>query len=469
MVTVLTAIVLAVAMFGQSWHVASFYETPMKKGRRIADLHPATPHVWERAAWSCYRAERYDEAIALAEREFVHEGHRVRSDAQQVIAMSQFRLGDHDAAFESLQRAIDANPKDTQAKFYLAKILEEVGRTEEALGLLEESVADAPLANPRILRLASLYRHLGRRDDARRMYEQVLRNNPYDVPAAMNLAELDIEDGTPEAFRATAERLVAMLEWMPENADAWVNLGVVHSALGRTSEAIDAYGRALAQDPRHATAALNLAMIHQAVGETDKAAALFVRAAECGLGSVQEVGAVHDFYVANSMAPRAVDLWDEFLARYPDSVDARAFRAWSRALAGDVPRARLEATKLCTNESTPPLAHATLGFAALVEEQYPIAVEQTDALCATGEQGTDARQRFLRRLEMFGHRKPGVAWTYCLAAELLVADGQLDGARIGADLCAQLCSEPGCRDRVTSLRARLSGAPSTTAPPPDTP
>jgi tetratricopeptide (TPR) repeat protein len=256
---------------------------------------------------------------------------------------------------------------------------------------------------------------------------------------------------------------------MPENANAWVNLGVVRSALGRRSEAIEAYRRALSHDPRHATAALNLAVIHEDGGETHKAAVLFARAVECGLESVEEVSAVHDFYVAKDMAKQAVDLWSEFLARYPDSVGARAFRAWSRALAGDVERARLEATWLCSTEPVPSLARATLAFAALVEEQYPIAVEQTDALCATGGQGADARQRFLRRLEMFGHRKPGMAWTYCLAAELLIADGQLDGARIGVDLCAQRCAELDCRDRVKSLRARLAGAPTTTAPLPDTP
>jgi tetratricopeptide (TPR) repeat protein len=171
-------VVAAVAMVGQSWHVASFYEMPTEKSRRIAELNPDTPHVWERVAWSYYRADNYDEAIAFAEREFVHEDHMAWSDAHQVIGMSRFRLGDYDAAIASLQRAMEADPKNSQAKYHLARVLEDLGRTEEALRLHEESVADAPLANPRICRLASLYRRLGRGGDARRMYEQVLRNNP---------------------------------------------------------------------------------------------------------------------------------------------------------------------------------------------------------------------------------------------------------------------------------------------------
>ena len=464
------AVAVAAAMIGQSWHVASFYETPMKKCHRIADLHPDTPHVWERLAWSYYEAERYQQAIELAEREFNHENHRAWGDAYQVIGMAHFRLGNHDAAIESLHHAIDAHPEDTQTKYHLAQVLEDVGQSDEALRLLEESVADAPLANPRLLRLASLYRRLGRLADARRTYEQVLRNNPFDVRATMNLADLDIQVGTSAAYRTAEKRLAAMLEWMPENADGWVNLGVVHRASGSTSKAIEAYRRALSQDPRHAAAALNLAVVYEELGETGEASPLFARAVESGLESIAELSTVHDFYVARGRTQQLATLWDEFLTRHPDSADGHAFRAWSRALAGHLPQARLDADTLCSTPPVPPLARATLAFIALIEGQYLRAARQTDLLCAMGPPGTDARQRLLGRLEVFSQQRPGSAWTYCLASELLIAEGQLEGAQLGVELCDQRCQEQQCRERVTSLRARLPGAPSSsTAPSPDTP
>jgi tetratricopeptide (TPR) repeat protein len=297
-----------------------------------------------------------------------------------------------------------------------------------------------------------------------------LQNNPFDVHATMSLAELDIEVGTGEAYRTAEKRLTAMLEWMPENADGWVNLGVVHRASGRTSKAIEAYRQALSQDPRHATAALNLAVIYEELGETAKAAPLFARAAESGLESIAELSAVHDFYAAKGRTLRLVDLWDEFLGRHPDSVDGQAFRAWSRALAGDLTQAKLDAEVLCSAPLAPPLAQATLAFIALIEQQYSGAARQTDLLCATGPPGADARQRLMRRLEMLGQQRPGLAWTYCLASELLIADGQPESARLGVELCDQRCMDRECRERVTSLRARLSGAPaSPTAPSGDTP
>ena len=371
---------------------------------------------------------------------------------------------------KTLRQAIEAAPEDSHAMFYLAKVLEEIGRDEEALPWYEHSVADAPLANPRIIRLASLYLRLGRFADARRMYEKAVENNEYAVLATQGLAELDIEMGTKEAYRAAAQRLVGMLEWMPENADAWANLGVARRALGRTGEAIEAYRRALEEDPRHATAALNLAVLYQGSGDIQRAAWLYEQAAEFGLESVVEVSAVHDFYVAQGAAERAVALWDEFLVRFPKSVGAQAFRAWSRVLAGDLKRGTTEARQLVESPFPHPLGAATLALAALLEEEYAVAMDRGDQLCASGPPGAEARQRLLHALQALGSGRPDIAWTYCLASEVLIAENQMDRARMGAELCAQLCEEPSCGGRVRSLQERLSGASGATGEtPPDTP
>ena len=69
-----------------------------------------------------------------------------------------------------------------------------------------------------------------------------------------------------------------------------------------------------------------------------------------------------------------------------------------------------------------------------------------------------AVQRLLHALRILGSERPDIAWTYCLASELLIVERQVDQARLGAELCAQLCEDPSCRNRVQSLQERLSGA-----------
>ena len=453
----LIAVAVAVVLVAQSRTIARFYETPVKKSQRIADIFPDTPHVWERAAWTYYNAGRYEEALARAE-EGLRRNEDPVSEIYQVIGASQFRLGDREAAFASLKRALEIDPEDSKAKYQLAKMFEEVGRLQDAVRFYEESIADAPLANPRILRLASLYRRLRHPADARRLYEQVLQNNEFDPMATMALAELDIEVATSASYRAAEERLEKLLGWMSENADAWVNLGVVRNALGRSAEAAEAYDRALALVPGHPTAALNLAVLHLARGDESRAIPLFELAMSQGFDSVLQTVTVHDFLIVRQAPERAVTLWSDFSRRYPDVTEARAFLAWSRALAGDQSTASREAVALMDAGSSLPLLTATLVHIALAEGEFAEARAQVQRLAQTGEGGADARRRLLRALGGFVQRQPDVPWTYCLAARIWIAEGEIPAAQTFADLCEQNCADPECTGYVTELRSQIAGA-----------
>ena len=461
------AAALMVALIAQSRHTASFYDSFLKKTLRIATLFPNTAYAWERVAWAHHSLGQYEEAIATARKEFAHDDDKVRSDAHVVIGTSQLKLGRSDAAIESLRRAVELNPAGLMTKYRLATALDDLGRVNEAMPLYERAMSSLRMFNPGINRLAEVYRRLGRPADAGRMYARALENNPYDVTATLGLAELDVESGTRQAYLQAELRLTKLLDWMPENATARVNLGVVRAGLGRTGEAIEAYERVLAQRPvgktvttgegrDQLTAALNLAQLYQSAGDVERARPLFERAAAGGVESIDQAIGVHDFFVAQHVPARAVQLWSDFVERFPDSVEARSFAAWSKALAGDLDRARAEANTLIEQGHEPVLVTATLAYVALVEDRYNVATDKTLALCGAGDLGADARRRLLGALEAFDLRRPGVPWTYCLAAQLLIADGRIDPARVFVDLCAQHCGDdPACDKHAQSLRERL--------------
>ncbi|UCE59985.1 MAG: tetratricopeptide repeat protein [Phycisphaerales bacterium] len=453
-VSIVSAVVIA--LIAVSWHTASFYDTPIEKSTRIATLAPTTPHVWERVAWAHYRADRFEEAIEAAEREFAHEDNNARGVAHQVIGISLVKLGKVDGGIESLRRAIEVDPENVTSIYWLASGLYELGRVEEAIPLFEQAVAKAPLKNPWIIRLASILRKHGRSPDAAPLYEQALRNNPFEVPATLGLAELDIEAGTPPALRSAERRILGLLEWTPQHAGAWVNLGVTYHALGQTAEAIRSYARALEFDPDNARAALNLAQIYYSADDVPRAQRLFDLAASVGLETIEEVIAVHDFYVLQQVPHQAVQLWIEFLTRIPDSHEARSFLAWSRALIDDLPQAKSEVSILTRTANGSPLAFATLAFIALAEEHYDIAFARTEELCALADQGADARQRLLRALGAVVQQRPDEAWAFCLAGRLWMADDQLDSARAFIDLCSRQCKGDACARQVQSLGAQLA-------------
>lgn len=448
------------AMILTSWHVGSFYESPVKKCERIASLFPETPHVWERLAWAYQREGRNQDAIVAAEKELQQKDATIRSEAHQVIGTAQLALANESgtanrdqvqAALQTLQLACEEDPESARAEFRLAAAYEEVGRLNEALSLYEDGVRRAPLANPQLHVLASLYRHFGLVDSARQTYEQILRNNAYDAKAIMGLTELDIEKTTPASLRAAQSRLESLLEWMPENADAWANLGVLLNGLGRRDDAMAAYRRALKERPTHVTAAINLALLFYQDGDVVRAAPLFQQAVENGLESVKQAVAVHDFLVGQGLEDRAASLWQEEMARFPDSAQARAFAAWSLILADRI----AEATAVREHPgqaADQPIWIAGSAMLAVIQADMASALENGAQLCGNASAAKDARNRLLRALQKYDQRRPGNAATYCLTARLLTAEGQNQAAVAFTDLCRRNCKDPVCIELADQLQ-----------------
>ena len=456
---VLTAAIVP-PMIGTAWHVASFYETPTAKTTRIAALFPDTPRVWERRGWSLYGEGHFSEAIECAEQELRHGSLKVQSGAYQLLGMSELRLGNAEKALDLLHRAADVDPKNALARYRLAMAYDELGQSAEAVRFYEAAVEVAPMHNPTINRLASVYRRLGRFEKARAMYEKALLNNIYEVPAVMGLAELEIRDATRDSYLSAERRLTALLDWMPENTDALTNLGAVRQALGRTTEAIEAYTEALRTNPGHVTAALNLAQIYYGAGQVKPAWPLFMRAVDGGLESIDQAFVVHDFFVSQGAADRCVALWETFDGRLSDSLDAHAFLAWSYALTGDIPRAETAADGLADDQRTSPLVLATWAYIDLAQGRYGAATARTEALCEMGWTATGTRRRLRSALEHFDLRQPNVPWTFCLTAQLLISEQNLEGANAFARLCEERCDKtsdaPACYEQARRLRSQLS-------------
>lgn len=450
------AFTLVVPSIAMGWYVASFYETPLKKTQRIVDLFPDTPRVWEPLGRTLLSEGYVQEAIEAAKMELRHDVPNIRSGAYQLLGKCELARGNTEAGIDYLRRALDAHPKSGLARYELGKALAELGQTDEATGYLEEAVRIAPTNNPTIRLLASICRRQGRAGDARELYNRAVENNAYEFRAIMGLAELDIEEGTRESLLSAERRLLGLLAWMSENSAAWTNLGVVYSAMGRPSDAIDAYQEALSADTNNVTALVNIAQIHHARGELARARDCFDRAAAVGLMTIDEALTVHDFYVSQEKPERAVRLWEVSGKHLPDSPSVRALLGWAHALSGSLEEAAGMAGPLVTDSRASPWAMATLAYVDLVRGQYPSATQRTVKLCELGDGGADARQRLLGALERFDQQQPGIPWTFCLVAQLLLADGNVDVAREAIKQCEERCQDDPCRDHVQVLRTQLT-------------
>jgi tetratricopeptide (TPR) repeat protein len=466
------AAALLLALTATSWWNVHFYNTPLLKSLRVAQLFPDTPRVWytvgsvhleeaEKALAAGQPADadaHFREVVACAEKELRFTDAHVRSDALQLLGQVRLAQGDRDASMAYLREAMQADETSHQARFRLAGVLQDLGDVDGARRLYEEALRIAPGHNAALVRLARIYRAEGRPADAAAAYAEAIETNAYEVSAILGLSELEIEAGDPASLQTAVARLDGLLSWMPEHADARVNLGVAYGLLNRPQQALEQYELALGLRPTHARAWLHLAMLFQSMGEDQRAAAAFGTAA-ANTAEPAEALAVHDGLIGTNQVESCEAMWRRLAASAgaaPGPKDAPPIRVlwgWTLALLGRTAEAR----PLLEPAAELPDAMAGLALASLADLQYADAVRWIDRLIAAGD-GAAARDRLLVGLQTFEARRPAEAWTYHLVAQLAMAAGQAEAVEAFIGLFEANCADDACRAAAGALRKKARAA-----------
>lgn len=163
--------------------------------------------------------------------------------------------GRDDLAIAEYRRALDLDPRSSQAHNDLANALVRRGNLAAALVEYEAALAITPTAEAHN-NVANLLLRLGRSAAAREHYFAALRLRPSLADAHNNLGNLLAQSGDLPGAR---EHYEAALALRPDLADAHANLGNVLAQTGATAAAIQHYEHALALRPNFPDAHLNLA------------------------------------------------------------------------------------------------------------------------------------------------------------------------------------------------------------------
>src|SRR6476661_4527175 len=172
------------------------------------------------------------------------------------------------AAREVYRRVLEMAPDHPRALHYAGVLAHQQGRNEEALTLIERSVALMPDQADWYSNFGIVYQSGGRLTPAIDSYRRAIAIDPSHANAHNNLGVLLRATGQPVEAEAAYR---AAIRLNPEHIDAYTNLGILLNGLKRSEEAAACYCKVITLRPKHPEARKLLALAHCTLGEVGKA------------------------------------------------------------------------------------------------------------------------------------------------------------------------------------------------------
>src|SRR5574341_612795 len=265
-ITVVSALTLWAVGCGDSSHAEdraadAVATTPTPAGAPAPiERAPAPPVVSGPVSFAdaraAFRAQRYDEAVALFTG--YTEEHPDDAAGFSLLGLSQWKSGHHDLAVPALERAIALDSTRLAPYYNLTRVLLESAKPQAALTRIERAVALDSTKGEGWRLLARTRADLGRVPEAVEGYQRAISLDSSDAWSMNNLALLyldlgQVTDAVPPLARA--------VELNPGSPTFQNNLGMALERSGYFTAAAEAYRAAIALDSTYTKAATNLARV----------------------------------------------------------------------------------------------------------------------------------------------------------------------------------------------------------------
>jgi tetratricopeptide (TPR) repeat protein len=156
------------------------YDTAVEKLQRVVRMDPGSARAWDNLGLSFDMLGEQAEAEKAFERaaELNRKLPSPSAWTPHNYGCLLFRMQKFPQAEKSLREALGYDPRFAQAHYYLGRVLEKLGRNEEAITELKTAAdLDSTLAEP-LYSLGLLYRRLGRLDESKLALEQYKKRRP---------------------------------------------------------------------------------------------------------------------------------------------------------------------------------------------------------------------------------------------------------------------------------------------------
>ena len=190
------------------------------------------------------------------------------------LARAYLLQGRLDEALAVAQEAGEMQPDTLVVLLQIGDIHRAMGRTDEALAAYDRAAAAGGSSPAPDTHKGDLYLRLGQWDEAEAAFEAALALAPTDADALEGLAQVFANRGVgpnSAGFAAAERRFKQAIELAPGNASAYLALGDLYLATGRSEDAATQFGEAVKLQPDNLDARGRLADALLAAGRPDEA------------------------------------------------------------------------------------------------------------------------------------------------------------------------------------------------------
>ncbi len=247
------------------------FEQVIREGRGTFDA-PA----WLAIAQLHWRRGRLAEAKQAAEKAIAADSTYAEALTLMADLQSQEKGADVGATIARLRDAISKRP-DPDNLLRLGKLEAQRGRWQEAEAAIRDSIARRSDHAPAHLEMAQVLQELGKTDDAITHLREACRLAPKDPAAAGDLGTALAKQGRFEEARGLLERATRLA---PQSPSYHYNLGLIYARLNNVSAACEEFRKAIELKSDYVEAHHNLGVALQMQGKAAEAAESLRRAEE---------------------------------------------------------------------------------------------------------------------------------------------------------------------------------------------
>lgn len=212
---------------------------------------------------------RPDEALALlAEKKSPDT--RIEAAMEQARGNARLQQEENQAALAHFERVLALQPGNPEAAHARAGALQGLGREDEALAILRDTVRGEPGNIAAHHDLNQLLYRMGRDEEFLRSYDEAAAQFPGSPFFLLAKATMLIRTGRPAEALAHYQQALALA---PEEAIVPQGMAMAQLQLGQVNEAIASYERALKRTPQNANLLTSIAVAYLMARAPDKAQA----------------------------------------------------------------------------------------------------------------------------------------------------------------------------------------------------